>query len=82
MTLEKPEIVQKIKKVIEDEKEISIDNSNQQLDIDSFTMMLIIMFVKDEFKIQLDMEKLDFDAFLSLNSISDLILATASEQAT
>lgn len=78
MTLDKQEIIQKIKKVIEDEKEINIESSDQQLDIDSFTMMLIIMFVKDELEIQLDMEKLDFDAFLSLDSIADLILATAN----
>ncbi len=78
MTLDKQEIAQKIKKVIEDEKEITIESSDQQLDIDSFTMMLIIMFVKDELDIQLDMEKLDFDAFLSLDSIADLILTTAN----
>ena len=78
MTLDKQEITQKIKKVIEDEKEITIESSDQQLDIDSFTMMLIIMFVKDELDIQLDMEKLDFDAFLSLDSIADLVLTTAN----
>ena len=80
MTLKKSEIIQKIKKVIEDEKEIKIAEADQQLDIDSFTMMLTIMFVKDEFQIQLDMEKLDFDAFLSLNSIADLILSTSANQ--
>ena len=63
MILDKQEISQKIKKVIEDEREMTIDSSDQQLDIDSFTMMLVIMFVKDELGIQLDMEKLDFDAF-------------------
>ena len=66
--------------MIEDEKEIKIAEADQQLDIDSFTMMLTIMFVKDEFQIQLDMEKLDFDAFLSLNSIADLILSTSANQ--
>ena len=79
MTLEKHEIEKKIKNLIEEEKEIKINSSDQQLDIDSFTMMLVIMFVKDELNIQLDMERLDFDAFLSLNSISDLILAAANE---
>lgn len=79
MTLEKHEIEKKIKNLIEEEREIKINSSDQQLDIDSFTMMLVIMFVKDELNIQLDMERLDFDAFLSLNSISDLILAAANE---
>jgi acyl carrier protein len=77
MTLDKQEITQKIKKVIEDEREMKIDSADQQLDIDSFTMMLVIMFVKDELGVQLDMEKLDFDAFTSLDSLSDLVLATA-----
>ena len=64
-----------IKNLIEQEREIVIDSDDQKLDIDSFTMTLIISFVNDEMGVVLDMETLDFDAFTSLNTLADLIEA-------
>jgi len=75
MMMKRPDVIEKIKNLIEQEREIVIDNDNQKLDIDSFTMTLIISFVNDEMGVVLDMETLDFDAFTSLNTLADLIEA-------
>ena len=71
--MKRPDVIEKIKNLIEQEREIVIDNDDQKLDIDSFTMTLIISFVNDEMGVVLDMETLDFDAFTSLNTLADLI---------
>ena len=73
--MKRPDVIEKIKNLIEQEREIVIDNDDQKLDIDSFTMTLIISFVNDEMGVVLDMETLDFDAFTSLNTLADLIEA-------
>ena len=73
--MKRPDVIEKIKNLIEEEREIVIDNDDQKLDIDSFTMTLIISFVNDEMGVVLDMETLDFDAFTSLNTLADLIEA-------
>ena len=44
-------------------------------------MMLVITFVQDDMGIQLDMDKLDFDAFTSLNTFADLVLEAAKAPA-
>jgi acyl carrier protein len=75
MMMKRPDVIEKIKNLIEEEREIVIDNDDQKLDIDSFTMTLIISFVNDEMGVVLDMETLDFDAFTSLNTLADLIEA-------
>jgi acyl carrier protein len=75
MMMKRPDVIEKIKNLIEQEREIVIDNDDQKLDIDSFTMTLIISFVNDEMGVVLDMETLDFDAFTSLNTLADLIEA-------
>ena len=71
--MKRPDVIEKLKNLIEQEREIIIDNDDQKLDIDSFTMTLIISFVNDEMGVVLDMETLDFDAFTSLNTLADLI---------
>lgn len=71
--LEKNQVVSKLKKLIEEHCEINIKSPDDRLDIDSFTMTLIIVFVKEEIGVQLDMETLDFDAFTSLNTLASLI---------
>ena len=73
--MKRPDVIENIKNLIEQEREIVIDNDDQKLDIDSFTMTLIISFVNDEMGVVLDMETLDFDAFTSLNTLADLIEA-------
>jgi acyl carrier protein len=75
MMMKRPDVIEKIKNLIEQEREIVIDSDDQKLDIDSFTMTLIISFVNDEMGVVLDMETLDFDAFTSLNTLADLIEA-------
>ncbi|MBI4180092.1 hypothetical protein HY522_11795 [bacterium] len=67
----------KIKALIEGELSIAIESDDQDLvgtdTIDSYTMMLLISFIGKEFKVELDMEKMDFDAFGSINTIADLV---------
>ena len=68
------EIAQQLKNLIEESREIIINGNDEKLDIDSFTMMLVIMYVKENFGIQLNLDKIDFDAFTSLNTLADLVL--------
>ena len=77
--LEKHHIVSKLKNLIEDHCEINIKDPDDRLDLDSFTMTLIIAFVEDEMCVQLDMETLDFDAFTSLNTLANLICVEAGK---
>jgi acyl carrier protein len=78
--MDRPQVIDKLKTLIEEEREITIDNNDQKLDIDSFTMTLIISVVNDEIGVMLDMETLDFDAFTSLNSLADLISAEQKKE--
>ena len=73
--MKRSDVIEKLKNLIEEEREITIDANDQKLDIDSFTMTLIISVVNDEIGVALDMETLDFDAFTSLNTLADLISA-------
>jgi len=76
---DKGEITSKLRNLIEEQCEVEIKDPNVQLDIDSFTMTLIIVFVNEELGVQLDMETLDFDAFTSLNTLADLILVESEK---
>lgn len=73
LAMKRSDVIEKLKNLIEEEREITIVDNEQKLDIDSFTMTLIISFVNDEFGVVLDMEALDFDAFTSLNTLVNLI---------
>jgi|TARA_B110000438_G_C15759634_1_gene626702 acyl carrier protein len=73
LAMKRSDVIEKLKNLIEEEREITIVDNDQKLDIDSFTMTLIISFVNDEFGVVLDMEALDFDAFTSLNTLVNLI---------
>ena len=72
--MNKADVTEKLKKLIQDQDGITIESPDQSLDIDSYTMMLIIMFVEEEMGVQLDMDTLDFDDFLSLNRLADLVI--------
>ena len=74
MIMNKADVTEKLKKLIQDQDGITIESPDQSLDIDSYTMMLIIMFVEEEMGVQLDMDTLDFDDFLSLNRLADLVI--------
>ena len=73
LAMKRSDVIEKLKNLIEEEREITIVDNDQKLDIDSFTMTLTISFVNDEFGVVLDMEALDFDAFTSLNTLVNLI---------
>jgi acyl carrier protein len=73
--MERTEVISKLKNLIEEEREIKIASNDQELDIDSFAMTLIIGYVEEEMSVQLDMDKLDFDAFTSLNTLADLVFS-------
>lgn len=79
--MDRSKIAAELKGMIEELDEITIEAADQQLDIDSFTMMMIISFVKEEMEVQLDMDTLDFDAFISLDTLTDLVFAESSAQA-
>ena len=68
------DVTLKLKALIEEQTETAIASADQELDIDSFTMMLLITFVKEDLGVELDMNSLDFDAFKSLNTFADLVL--------
>jgi acyl carrier protein len=81
MTREREEVAGKIKAMIEEQDEITIESTAETLDIDSYTMMLIIAFVKEEIGIELDMDQLDFDAFNSVDSFVDLVMRQTEQAA-
>ena len=72
--MNRSEIIEKLKDLIEKQDDIKIESADEKLDIDSYTMMLVITYVQEEIGIQLDMDKLDFDNFNSLNVFTDMIL--------
>ena len=74
--MEKSEVLKELKNLIEGQTEKKIKDENQDIDIDSFTMMLVITFAHQKLNIKLDMEKLDFDQFKSLNDLADVIIAS------
>ena len=75
--MERVEVTDRLKQLIEEDTQKKIDSPDQELDLDSYTMMLTITFVSEELGIELDMDTLDFDAFTSLNTLADLVLNKA-----
>ena len=78
--MDKREIADKLKHLIEEDTQETIASHDQELDLDSYTMMLTITFVKEELGVELDMDTLDFDAFTSLNVLAELVLANAKRE--
>ena len=72
--MEKEQVINQLKELIENQTEEKIKNSDENINIDSFTMMLVITFADQKLNVKLDMETLDFDKFKSLNDLADLIL--------
>ena len=79
--MQKSQVAAQLKQFIEEQNETSIESTAQQLDIDSFTMMLIITFVDEELSVRLDLDALDFDVFYSLDTLADLIMNEAAKTA-
>ena len=67
-------VISQVKELIEGQTERKIISSDEDIDIDSFTMMLVITFADQELNVKLDMDTLDFDKFKSLNDLADIIL--------
>ncbi|MDA1089368.1 MAG: phosphopantetheine-binding protein [Proteobacteria bacterium] len=76
--MERTDVTTKLKELIESETKTTIGSDDQELDIDSFMMMMVITFIDEQFNISLDMDELDFDAFTSLNSLADLVVNKSS----
>ena len=72
--MKREQIILKLRKLIEEQTEKKIKSPDENIDIDSFTMMLVITFADQKLNVKLDMETLDFDKFKSLNDLADLIL--------
>jgi acyl carrier protein len=72
--MKKNEIVEQLKTLIEDQTEKKIKDENENIDIDSFTMMLVITFADQKLNVKLDMETLDFDQFKTLSDLADVII--------
>jgi len=72
--MKKNEIVEQLKTLIEDQTEKKIKDENKNIDIDSFTMMLVITFADQKLNVKLDMETLDFDQFKTLSDLADVII--------
>ena len=72
--MEKNEIISQLKTLIEDQTEKKIKDENENIDIDSFTMMLVITFADQKLNVKLDMETLDFDQFKTLSDLADVII--------
>ncbi len=79
--LQKTDVITKLKDLIEQTNNTVIADVNEELDIDSFTMMLIITYSKEELGIELDLDRIDFDAFKSLGVLADIVLAHAESTA-
>ena len=72
--MEKNEIIKQLKELIEGQTEKKIESPDTNIDIDSFTMMLVITFADQSLNVKLDMDTLDFDKYKSLNDLAALIL--------
>jgi len=77
--MEKKEIINQLKELIEEQTEKKIKSSDENIDIDSFTMMLVITFADQKLKVKLDMDTLDFDKFKSLNDLAEIIVKNQKE---
>ena len=77
--MEKEKIITQLKELIEDQTEKKINSSKENIDIDSFTMMLVITFADQKLNVKLDMENLDFDKFKSLEDLANLILESKNK---
>ena len=76
--MEKNEIIGQLKELIERQTEKKIKSPDENIDIDSFTMMLVITFVDQKLKVKLDMDTLDFDKFKSLNDLGKMFQIQSS----
>lgn len=75
--MDKGDLIDGLRELIERELKIQITSDSQELDLDSFTMMMVILFIEERTGVQLNMDELDFDAFTSLASLTSLVRQAA-----
>ena len=56
--MKKEQIITQLKELIEEQTEKRINNNDEDINIDSFTMMLVITFADQKLNIKLDMDTL------------------------
>ncbi len=61
-----------LRSLIEGELKIQVTSESQELDLDSYTMMMVILFIEEQSGIPVNLDDLDFDAFTSLSSLTSL----------
>jgi acyl carrier protein len=77
--MNRQEVTSKLKTLIEEDMEIEIKSSAQELNLDSFTMMLIVTFLGEELGIHLKMDQLDFDKFQTLDTFVEMVMVFLEE---
>lgn len=78
--MKRTDIADRLKTVVESQTGSVINSYDEALDIDSFTMMLVITYVKETMGVKLDVSRLDFDSFKSLHVFTDIVLKHMEEQ--
>ena len=73
--MQREQVITQLKELIEEQTEKKINSPDENIDIDSFTMMLVITFADQDLNVKLDMDTLDFDKFKSLDDLADIILS-------
>jgi acyl carrier protein len=76
MNIDRDKLISGIKQLIESDKRIGrgkIESPDQELDIDSLLVTMIIAFADSEYGVEIGMDRLDYDAFRTLNKIVDML---------
>ena len=64
-----------VRRIIEEQNRIEISAPDAPLEIDSFTIILIITYAEESLGVRLDLNKLDFDNFESLELIEETLFS-------
>ena len=73
--MERNTVIQDLKKIIEEQNNIVVESREQELAIDSFTIILILTLAQEKLEMELDLEKLDFENFENLAAIEDVLFS-------
>jgi acyl carrier protein len=78
--MDRSDVSEKLKTFLENECKIPVPTAKAAIDIDSFNMMLIITYASEELHVKLGMDSLNFDAMMSLDNLTDLIVGVAGNK--
>ena len=76
--MDRSDISAKLKAFLETECKVAVPAADSDLNIDSFNMVLIITYAGEELGADLNIDRLNSDAFMSLDSLTDLIVKETS----